>query len=42
MGQALGYAGDTALVETAMGAHVHFSVSYQGEAIDPAEFLKLS
>lgn len=41
MGQTIGYAGDTALVETVMGAHVHFSVSCQDVAMDPAEFLKL-
>ena len=41
MGQTIGYAGDTALVETVMGAHVHFSVSCQDAPMDPAEFLKL-
>lgn len=41
MGQTIGYAGDTALVETVMGAHVHFSVSCQDTPMDPAEFLKL-
>lgn len=41
MGQTIGYAGDTALVETVMGAHVHFSVSCQDESLDPADFLSL-
>ena len=41
MGQVIGYVGDTALVETTLGSHVHFSVSCQDEAMDPAEFLAL-
>jgi murein DD-endopeptidase MepM/ murein hydrolase activator NlpD len=41
MGQAIGTVGSTALVETAMGPHVHFSVTYQDLPMDPAEFLKL-
>lgn len=41
MGQIIGYAGDTAIVETAMGSHVHFSVTCYDEAMDPAEFLAL-
>lgn len=40
MGQTIGYAGDTALVETVMGAHVHFSVSCQDEPMNPSDFLK--
>ena len=40
-GQTIGYAGDTALVETALGSHVHFSVSHQDVPMDPAEFLAL-
>lgn len=42
MGQTIGYAGDTALIETVMGSHVHFSVSYQDEPMNPEEFLALS
>lgn len=42
MGQTIGYASDTALVETVMGSHVHFSVSCQDQPIDPADFLSLS
>ena len=41
MGQSIGTVGSTALVETAMGPHVHFSVTYQDLPMDPAEFLKL-
>ena len=41
MGQTIGYAGDSALVETVMGSHVHFSVSYQDEPMNPAEFFAL-
>jgi len=42
LGQTIGYAGDSALVETVMGSHVHFSVSCQDIPMDPAEFLALS
>lgn len=41
IGQTIGYASDTALVETAMGTHIHFSVSCQDESIDPVDFLNL-
>ena len=41
MGQTIGYAGDTAIVETALGSHVHFSVTLHDEPVDPAEFLAL-
>ena len=40
-GQTIGYAGDTALVETAVGSHVHFSVTAQNIPMDPAEFLAM-
>jgi len=39
LGQAIGCVGSTALVETAIGPHVHFSVTYRDEPMDPAEFL---
>ena len=42
MGQPLGYVGTTALVESVMGPHLHFSVSFRDTPMDPAEFLKLS
>ena len=38
-GQTVGYAGSTALVETAMGSHVHFAVTCQEKPMDPMEFL---
>ena len=41
MGQTIGYADCTAMVETAMGSHVHFSVSCKDIPMDPAEFLAL-
>ena len=40
-GQTIGYAGTTALVETTMGSHVHFSVTHQDVPMDPAEFFSL-
>lgn len=39
-GQVIGYVGDTALLESAVGAHVHFGVSCNGESVDPAQFLE--
>ena len=42
MGDPIGYVGTSALVESAMGPHVHFSVSYRDTPMDPADFLKLS
>lgn len=41
MGQVIGCVGQTALLESAIGPHVHFSVSCNDEIIDPAEFLSL-
>ncbi len=41
LGQAIGTVGETALIETTMGPHVHFSVQYQDESMDPNEFLAL-
>ena len=42
MGQPIGYVGTTALVESVMGPHVHFSVAYRDIPMDPADFLSLS
>ena len=39
-GQAIGTVGCTALLETAIGDHVHFSVSCNGAYVDPVEFLE--
>lgn len=41
MGQTIGYADSTAIVETTLGSHVHFSVTLNDEPMDPAEFLAL-
>ena len=39
VGQTIGTVGNTALIETVMGEHVHFSVLHNDAAMDPAEFL---
>jgi len=41
MGQAIGCVGDSAIVESTLGSHVHFSVTCFDEPMDPAEFLSL-
>ena len=41
LGQAIGCVGSTALLESALGDHVHFSVTRDDEPVDPAEFLNL-
>ncbi|MBQ8359325.1 MAG: M23 family metallopeptidase [Oscillospiraceae bacterium] len=38
-GQIIGCVGSTALLESAVGDHVHFSVSCDGKVVDPAQFL---
>lgn len=38
-GQVIGKVGNTALLETAIGDHLHFSVSCDGSPVDPEEFL---
>lgn len=38
-GQTLGYVGDTALLETAEPAHLHFEVYEKGKAVDPLDYL---
>lgn len=40
MGDAIGCVGSTALMEQALGDHVHFSVTKNDEPVDPQEFLK--
>ncbi len=42
MGQQIGWVGNTALMESAIGYHVHFSVTRNDEPVDPAEFLALN
>lgn len=41
LGQTIGTVGDTALIETAMGPHLHFGVLHNDEAMDPDEFLNM-
>ena len=41
MGHTIGYAADSAIVESTLGSHVHFSVTHYDEPIDPQEFLNL-
>ena len=42
LGQEIGCVGETALLETAIGPHVHFCVLYLDEPMDPAEFLAMN
>ena len=41
LGQKIGTVGETALLESAIGCHVHFSVTHNDEPMDPSEFLAL-
>ena len=41
LGQPIGTVGSTALLESALEPHVHFSVTCNGEAVDPQMFLTL-
>ena len=41
MGQQIGVVGQSALVETTLGPHLHFRVLCRSADMDPAEFLKL-
>ena len=41
MGQTIGCVGQSALLESAIGDHVHFSVSWNGQTVDPGDFLGL-
>ena len=42
LGQTIGYVGTTAMVETALGEHVHFSVTCNGVSVDPEDFFNLN
>ena len=41
LGQPIGTVGATALLETAVGDHVHFSVTCDGVSVDPLDFLNM-
>ena len=41
LGQQIGCVGNTALLESAIGSHVHFSVSLNDKPVDPSDFLSL-
>ena len=41
IGDTIGYAADSAIVESTLGSHVHFSVTHYDEPMDPEEFLAL-
>ena len=41
MGQVIGYASDSAIVESTLGTHVHFGVTCNDAPVDPAEFLAM-
>ena len=40
VGQTIGTVGQTALLEVAIGDHLHFSVTCNGENVDPEQFLE--
>lgn len=42
LGQKIGVVGNTALLESAVGDHVHFSVTRNDKPMDPNEFLSLN
>jgi len=42
IGQVIGASGETALIESAEEAHVHFELTINGESVDPGEYMKLS
>ena len=41
LGDVIGYVGCSAVMETALGDHLHFSVSCDGESVDPEAFFLL-
>ena len=42
LGQTIGYVGSSALVETALGDHLHFAVTCNGLPVDPEDFFELN
>ncbi len=41
LGDVIGCVGNTALLENAVGDHIHFSVTCDDEPVDPADFLEM-
>ena len=41
LGQKIGTVGSSALLESALGDHIHFSVTHNDEPMDPQKFLEL-
>ena len=39
LGQTIGYVGNSAVLESAIGDHLHFSVACNGQIVDPESFL---
>ena len=42
LGQPIGTVDNSAMLETALGDHVHFSVTHNDEPVDPEDFFKLN
>ena len=42
LGQQIGYVGSSALLENAIGDHVHFCVTLNDNSVDPEDFFTLS
>jgi len=42
LGQTVGYVGNSAMMETALGDHLHFSVTYNDTPLDPQKFFELN
>ena len=42
LGQTIGAVGNTALLETAVGDHLHFAVTCDDEAVDPEDFFAMN
>ena len=41
LGQTIGYVGCSAMMETALGDHLHFAVSLNDDSLDPQDFFAL-
>ena len=42
LGQAIGHVGSSAILESAIGDHVHFCVTLDDESVDPKDFLDMN